>query len=193
MNKNPILCCIAIALSLPLFAADSYTIDPETTVPTFEVEQLGFTTQRGRFGKTEGRVLLDVAAQKGTVEITVYTNTLDMGLRAWTVHVSGPGLFNVEQYPTMFFKSDKLQFEGGKVVAADGQFTMLGITKPVHVTVNHFGCGATPVNKRVMCAADITALLKRSDYGMVKYIPTVSDEIKINVPVKAYRMMPTSE
>jgi polyisoprenoid-binding protein YceI len=37
-----------------------------------------------------------------------------------------------------------------------------------------------------MCAADITASLKRSDYGMVKYIPTVSDEIKISVPVEAY-------
>jgi polyisoprenoid-binding protein YceI len=38
-----------------------------------------------------------------------------------------------------------------------------------------------------MCAADITAILKRSDYGMTKYIPTVSDEIKINVPVEAYK------
>jgi polyisoprenoid-binding protein YceI len=110
-----------------------------------------------------------------------------MGSRAWTVHVSGPGLFNIEQYPTMSFKSDKLQFEGGKVISADGQFTLLGVTKPIHLTVNHFSCGANPLNKRAMCAADITGILKRSDYGMTKYIPTVSDEIKINVPVEAYK------
>ena len=193
MNKNLILCCIASALALPVCAADSYTIDPEYTLPTFEVEHLGFTTQRGRFDKTEGRVMLDLAAQKGIVEFTIYTNTLDMGSRAWTVHVSGPGLFNIEQFPTMGFKSDQLQFVGSKVVSADGQFTMLGVTKPIHVTVNHFACGANPINKRAMCAADITAVLKRSDYGMVKYIPTVSDEIKISVPVEAYKQLAEAE
>jgi polyisoprenoid-binding protein YceI len=187
MNKNIVLCCIASALALPASAADTYTIDPEFSIPTFDVEYLGFTTQHGRFDKTEGRVVLDVAAQKGLVEFTVHTRTLDMGSKAWTVHVSGPGLFNVEQYPTMGFKSDKLQFAGGKVVAADGQFTLLGVTKPIHLTVSHFACGASPLNKKAMCAADIAATVKRSDFGMVKYLTTVSDEIKINVPVKAYK------
>jgi polyisoprenoid-binding protein YceI len=125
-------------------------------------------------------------AKKGSVEFTVHTNTLDMGSRAWTVHVSGPGLFDIEHYPTMGFKSDRLQFEDGKVVSADGQLTLLGVAKPLHLNVNHFACGPSPLNKKPMCAADITAILKRSDYGMVKYIPTVSDEIKISVPVEAY-------
>jgi len=38
-----------------------------------------------------------------------------------------------------------------------------------------------------MCAGDISATIKRSDFGMTKYIPTVSDDIKISVPVEAYR------
>jgi polyisoprenoid-binding protein YceI len=187
MKKIAILFCLAASMTLPAFAADTYTMDPEYTLPTFEVEHLGFTTQRGRFDKSEGRVVLDVPAKTGIVEFKVYTNSLDMGSRAWTVHVSGPGLFNIEQYPTMTFKSEKLQFEGGKVVGADGQFTLLGVTKPIHLTVNHFACGANPMNKRAMCAADITGTLKRSDFGMDKYIPAVSDEIKINVPVEAYK------
>ena len=187
MNKKICLCYLVAAFALPAFAADTYTIDPEYTIPTFEVEHLGFTTQRGRFDKTEGRVVLDFAAKKGVVEFTVQTSTLDMGSRAWTVHVSGPGLFDIERFPTMSFKSDSLQFEGNKVVSADGQFTLLGITKPIHLTVNHFACGANPLNKKAMCAADITGTLKRSDYGMVKYIPAVSDEIRISVPVEAYK------
>ena len=187
MNKNLILCCIASALALPVCAADSYTIDPEYTLPTFEVEHLGFTTQRGRFDKTEGRVMLDLAAQKGIVEFTIYTNTLDMGSRAWTVHVSGPGLFNIEQFPTMGFKSDQLQFVGSKVVSADGQFTMLGVTKPLKVTVNNFQCGVSPIDKRNMCSGNITGTLKRSDFGLTKYIPAVSDEVAIDVPVDAYK------
>ena len=187
MNKYFAVCVVAGVLAAPAFSADTYTMDPEYTVPVFEVEHLGFTTQRGRFDKTEGKVMLDFAAKKGFVEFTVFTNSLDMGSRAWTIHVSSAGLFNIEQYPTMAFKSDSLVFNGDKVVAANGQFTLLGVTKPLKVTVNRFTCGTNPMNKKPMCAGDISATIKRSDFGMVKYIPTVSDEIKINVPVEAYK------
>jgi len=187
MNKYFAACAATMLLAAPAFSAESYTIDPEYTIPSFEVEHLGFTTQRGRFDKTEGKVTLDFAAKTGSVDFTVFTNTVDMGSRAWTVHVISEGLFNIEKYPTMHFKSDKLVFEGGKVVAAEGQFTLLGITKPLKIAVNGFACATNPLNKKSMCAGNIAATIKRSDFGMIKYIPTVSDEIKINVPVEAYK------
>jgi polyisoprenoid-binding protein YceI len=187
MKKHFAACVLAGLLAVPAIAADTYTMDPEYTIPAFEVEHFGFSTQRGRFDKSEGKVMLDFAAKKGLVEFTVFTNSLDMGSRAWTVHVSSAGLFNIEEFPTMTFKSDKLVFEGNKVVAAEGQFTLLGVTKPIKVAVNRFTCGNNPVNKKAMCAGDISATIKRSDFGMTKYIPTVSDEIKINVPVEAYK------
>jgi polyisoprenoid-binding protein YceI len=178
---------LGAALAAPASSADTYTIDPEYTIPAFEVEHLGFTTQRGRFNKTEGKVMLDFAAKKGMVEFTVHTTSLDMGSQAWTIHVSSAGLFNVEQYPTMTFKSDDLVFDGNKVVAANGQFTLLGVTKPLKVMVNRFTCGTNPMIQKAMCAGDITATIRRSEFGMVKYIPTVSDEIRITVPVEAYK------
>jgi len=187
MKKTLTACTLAAVLATPAFAADTYTIDPEYSIPAFEVEHLGFTTQRGRFNKTEGKVALDFAAKKGMVEFAVSTTSLDMGSQAWTIHVSGPGLFNVEQYPTMTFKSDKLIFAGDKVVAAEGQFTLIGVTKPLRVKVDRFACGTNPMNKKPMCAGNITATIKRSEFGMTKYIPTVSDEIKISVPVEAYK------
>jgi polyisoprenoid-binding protein YceI len=187
MKKYFVACVLTTVLVTPAFSADTYTIDPEYTIAVFEVEHLGFTTQRGRFDKSEGKVMLDFAAKKGLVEFTVFKNSLVMGSQAWTIHVSGPGLFNVDQYPTMTFKSDNLVFDGNKVVAANGQFTLLGVTKPIKVTVDRFTCGANPMNKKPMCAGNITTTLKRSDFGMTKYIPTVSDEIKISVPVEAYK------
>jgi polyisoprenoid-binding protein YceI len=96
-------------------------------------------------------------------------------------------LFNIERYPTMTFKSEHLIFDGDKVVGAEGQFTLLGVTKPLSVVVNHFKCGTNPTNNRFLCAGDITGTIKRSEFGMTKYIPTVSDEIKLSVPVEAYR------
>lgn len=175
------------ALVAPAFSADSYTIDPEYTIPTFEVEHLGFTTQHGRFNKSSGKVTLDVAARKGSVEFTIMTDSIDLGSTAWNLHISSDGLFNVEKFLTMYFKSDKLIFEGDKVVAADGNLTLIGVTKPLRIAVNRFACGVNPVNHKALCAGNITANIKRSDFGMVKYIPAVSDDIKIAVPVEAYK------
>jgi polyisoprenoid-binding protein YceI len=178
---------VSSVIAAPAFAADSYTIDPEYTVAVFEIVHLGFTTQHGRFNKTGGKVTMDLAARTGSVDFTVYTTSLDMGVKAWTSHLSDEGLFNVKKFPNMTFKSDKLIFDGNKVVAAEGNFTMLGVTKPLKVTVNGFQCGANPMNKKPMCAGNITANIKRSEFGLTKYIPAVSDEVEIKVPVEAYK------
>ncbi len=174
-------------LVTPVHAADSYITDSEFTAPVFEVAHLGFTTQHGRFDKASGKVMIDFAAKTGSVDFTVYTGSLDMGREPWTKHLSDEGLFNVKKFPTMVFKSAKLVFDGNKVVAAEGDFTMLGVTKPLKVTVNGFKCGSNPVTKKSMCAGDVTATVKRSDFGLTKYIPAVSDEVKISVPVEAYK------
>jgi polyisoprenoid-binding protein YceI len=187
MRYFQIACAFITALVASAAFADTFTIDPEYTIPAFEVGHLGFTTQRGRFDKTAGTVVLDFAARTGSVEFTVYTKSLDMGSAAWTYHVSSPGLFDVTRYPTMTFKSDRLIFEGDKVVAAEGQFTLLGVTKPITVSINRFTCATNPINNKFMCAGDVLATIKRSEFGMTKYIPTVSDEITITVPVEAYR------
>ncbi len=187
MNIYPLAAALIALSAAPALHADSFTIDPEYTIPEFEVGHLGFTTQRGRFNRAEGTIQLDLAAHTGSVEFTVHTDSLDMGSKAWTVHVRSEGLFNVEKFPTMTFKSDRLLFQGDKVVGAEGQFTLLGITRPLTVTVESFACGPNPLNQRYMCAGDVSATVKRSEFGMTKYIPTVSDEIRISVPVEAYR------
>jgi polyisoprenoid-binding protein YceI len=169
------------------FAADSYTIDPEFSPPNFHIARVGFSSQSGTFKKTHGTVTLDLSAKKGSVDFTIDTASIDMGTTAWSSHLADEGLFNVKKYPTMNFKSDNLIFSGNKVVAAEGQFTMLGVTKPLKVVVRNFQCGVSPIDKRQLCSGDISANMKRSDFGLTKYIPAVSDEVTISVPVDAYK------
>jgi polyisoprenoid-binding protein YceI len=187
MKKHIAAFAIISALVAPAYAADSYITDPEFSAPVFEITHLGFTTQHGLFKKTSGKAVIDFAAKTGSVDFTVFTNSLDMGWDAWTKHLSDEGLFNVKNFPTMTFKSEKLIFDADMVVAAEGQFTMLGVTKPLRVTVSDFKCGNNPVSKKQMCSGNVTATLKRSDFGLTKYIPVVSDEVKISVPVEAYK------
>jgi polyisoprenoid-binding protein YceI len=180
----------ALALGLlagPVIAADKYTIDPDFTVPTFEISHLGFTTQQGRFNRATGNVVLDFAARKGSVELIIDTTSIDMSSAAWSRHLADPGLFNVKDFPTMTFKSSNLIFKDGKVVGAEGELTMVGVTKPVHLTVTGFRCLNHPVTKKPVCGADVSAIVKRSEFGLVKYLPEVSDEITVRVPVEAYK------
>lgn len=186
MNKL-LAALLASLLAAPACAADNYTIDSRHTFPVFEVNHMGFSTQRGRFNKSSGKVILDTAAKKGSVELVIETASLDMGLDKWDEHMKSDDFFNVAQFPTMRFTSDKLVFEGDKVVAAEGSFTLLGVTKPMTLTVSNFRCAPHPMVKKPACGADITATLKRSEFGMSKYVPGVSDEVRISAPVEAIK------
>ena len=186
MNKLLIILLTGL-LAAPVCAADNYTIDPNHTWPVFEVNHLGFSTQRGRFNKTSGKITLDPAAKKGSVDLVIETTSIDMGFDKWDQHLKSDEFFNVEQFPTMHFSSDKLVFDGDKVVAAEGDFTLLGVTKPLMLTVSNFRCAPHQMNKKPTCGADISVTLKRSEFGMTKFVPAVSDEVKISVPVEAVK------
>jgi polyisoprenoid-binding protein YceI len=187
MNKYLAASVLLSATLTSTFAADSYTIDPASATASFDIPRVAFSSQRGFFKKTKGRVLLDLVAKKGSVEFIIDTRSIDMGSAAWTAHLADDELFDTKRFPTMSFKSDKLIFEGNNVVAAEGQFTMLGVTKPLKLLVTNFVCGISPIDQRSMCSGNVSANIKRSDFGLTKYIPVVSDEVSISVPVDAYK------
>lgn len=182
---------VAIALScllaVPACAADNYTIDPNHTWPMFEVNHLGFSTQRGRFDKSSGKITLDVAARQGSVDLVIETGSINMGFDKWNEHMKGGDFFNAVIFPSMRFTSDKFVFDGDKPVSAEGRLTLLGITKPVTLTISSFNCGSNPITHKAMCGANISTTIKRSDFGMKQFIPAVSDEVKIYSPVEAYK------
>jgi polyisoprenoid-binding protein YceI len=187
MKKTAIALVSATLATSALAAPESYTVDPRHTWPVFEISHFGFSTQRGRFNKTSGKIVLDRAAKSGTVDLAIDTTSIDMGLDKWDEHLKSDEFFNVAKFPTMTFKSTKLVFEGDKVVGAEGDFTLLGVTKPVKLAVSGFRCGPNPVAKKDACGADISTTIKRSQFGMTKFAPNVGDDVKIVVPVEAFK------
>lgn len=168
-------------------AEDSYKLDPVHSQPMFEVEHIGFSIQRGSFGRTTGKVTLDRVARKGTIDVTIDTTsikTIDPRLDAI---VKGENFFNVAKYPTMAFRSSNLIFDGDRVVGAEGELAMLGVTRPVALKVANFVCGDNPMNRKAMCGAEVTATIKRSEWGMNYEITLVGNEVRIVIPVEAYR------
>jgi polyisoprenoid-binding protein YceI len=87
----------------------------------------------------------------------------------------------------MTFKSSELAFEGDRVRQARGTLTILGIPKPVTFEIAYFKCGSHPMLMRKVCGADMTATIKRSDYGMKYLLPTLGDEVLLRVNVEAIK------
>ena len=188
MRRRLAFLTAATLLAMSALAADSYTMDSTHCVPVFEFSHLGMTTQTGRFDTVSGKITLDFAARTGSVDYEIETDSLNMGFGTESPTSPGYRLFQIAKFPTIVFKSDTLFFDDhNNVVAALGKLTLLGVTKPVAVWVGRFKCGANAMNRKTMCAGNITATVKRSEFGMLRFIPAISDEIKVRVPVEAYK------
>jgi len=180
------------AAMLPLAAAaepESYTIDPYHTVPYFEVDHLGFATMRGRFDRATGKLTIDHAAKTGSIDITIPTATVntgdtDRGSRPRTrdEHLKNADFFNVSEFPTITYKSTKVVFKGDNPATVEGNMTLLGVTKPVTLTVERWKCGPDirTQGKRYQCGGNATGSFKRSEFGMKYGLPTaIGDEVKL--------------
>lgn len=188
MLKQTILAVLLFAgLPFAAHAADSYTIDPQHTYAHFAVNHLGFSTMHGRFDKSGGKIILDRAAKQGTVDITIEAASITTGLAKRDDHLRSPDFFNVVEFPTLTYKSSAVKFKGDTPVSIEGDLTLLGVTKPVALTILSFKCANHPMNKKELCGADASAKIKRSDFGMKFGLPNVGDELILKFEVEAYK------
>jgi polyisoprenoid-binding protein YceI len=176
----------AALVAAPAVAQEVYVFDAKHTSPIFEVTHIGFSQQRGLFGNTTGKVTIDRTAKKGTIDVSIATASLVMAPSLQNL-VKSDEFLNVEKFPTMTYKSADLVFDGDNLVGANGEFTLLGVTKPLALKVTSFKCAPNPFNKRPMCGGEATATLKRTDFGMKAALGAASDEIRIVIPFEAGR------
>jgi len=147
MKLAKLIAAALVVSTAPAFA-DTYNIDPSHTYPSFEADHMGVSVWRGKFDKTSGTVTLDRAAKTGTVDITIDTSSIDFGMTKMNDHAKSADMFNVEKFPTATFKSTSVKFNGDTPVAVDGQFTLLGVTKPLTLNINKFKCIQHPMLKK---------------------------------------------
>jgi polyisoprenoid-binding protein YceI len=185
---------LASAFAVPAFAADSYAIDPYHTYVHFEVDHLGMSKMRGRFDSVTGKFTLDPAGKTGSVDIVIKTASINSGdndkgarARSRDEHLRSPDFFNVAEFPTMTFKSTKVVFKGDAPAAIEGNITLLGVTRPVTLTVENWKCGPNMMSKKEMCGANATTTIKRSDFGMKYAVPAVGDEQKLWIELEGYK------
>ena len=175
-----LLICSAGAVS-----AQTYNVEPGHTYPSFEADHMGLSFWRGKFLKTSGKITLDRAAKSGTAEILIDASTIDFGHAKMNDHAKGKDMFNVEKFPTVTYKSTAMKFDGDKLVAIEGNMTLLGVTKPLTLTINHFKCIIHPMLKREVCGADASGAFDRSEFDLSYGIPRFAPTVKLAIQVEA--------
>lgn len=186
--KKIIALAIAATLSSIAYAEpETYNIEPTHSMPRFEYSHLGYSIQLSRFDKTSGTITIDRIKRTGSVDVTIDAKSVNTGMALFNEHIQAEDLFDTAKYPTITYKSNKVKFDGDKVVSVDGDLTVKGVTKPVTLTVNSFLCMPHPMVKKEACGATATAKIKRSDFGVSKGVPYVGDEITLTIPVEAIK------
>jgi len=180
----------AVLFGFPLSAAAapvSYTLDPDHTVPRFEILHNGFSNHIGMFTKSAGRAMLDTDAKTGSVEVTIQTESFLSGHAFMEKVVKDKDFFDVTRFPVMTFQSTGMRFQGDQPAAVDGELTLLGVTRPVTLTFTRFACGQHPRNKKEQCGGNLVGQIKRSDFGMKAFIPAIGDDVKLLIQVEAFK------
>ena len=147
-----------------------YTIDPEHTYPSFEADHFGgLSTWRGKFNKSSGTIVYDKEAGSGTLDVTIEVASIDTGHDKLNTHVKSndAGMLDVAKYPTATYTGKLAKFVDGAPTEVDGTLTLHGVSKPVTLKIDHFGCRPHPMKAgKDVCGANATAQLDRSAFGV---------------------------
>jgi polyisoprenoid-binding protein YceI len=168
-------------------APDNYTLDPTHTYLHFAVSHLGFSTMHGRFDQTSGKFSIDSTGKMASVEVVIDTASISTGLPKRDDHLRSPDFFNTVEFPQTTYKSTAVKFKDDVPTVIEGKLTLLGVTRPVTLTITAFKCGVNPMNKKAMCGIDAEASIKRSDFGMRYALPGVGDDLKLTIEAEGYK------
>lgn len=169
----------------------AWEIDPAHSEATFAVKHMMFTTVRGRFNVLSGHLHIDEQNPENSwVDAQVDASSVDTRDPKRDAHLRSPDFFDAEKYPTLTFKSTKVERVDDNEYRVLGDLTMHGVTKPVAFKAEYYGQGKNPWGLQV---AGLSAKTKvnRKDWGLNwnQALETggvlVSEDVNIEIDLEA--------
>ena len=162
--------------------AGSYAVEPYHTRILFSVSHMGFTTYFGDFTGASGTLTLNPkSAAASALDVSVPVDSVSTTNAKLDGELKSPDWFDAAKYPTITFKSTKVTRAGANMAKVNGDLTMHGVTKPVVLTVTFGGAGTNPLDKKYTAGFEATGRVKRSDFGVTKYVPLIGDMVDITI------------
>jgi polyisoprenoid-binding protein YceI len=164
----------------------TWTLDPLHTQVEFSAKHFGMMTVRGNFADVS--VTGDVhpeQPERSKIEVTIRTASIRTHNEQRDKDLRSSYFLEAEKYPTITFKSTKIEKKAEDRGTMTGDLTIKGTTKPVTLNVVKYGEFSDPqMGHRIGYAAETK--INRKDFGMSfdamadgKFV--VSHEIQINI------------
>jgi polyisoprenoid-binding protein YceI len=173
-----ILIATLSSLSFTAYGGDTFKIDPVHSSVIFSIKHNGITEFYGGFKQISGTVMFDSAdPSKSSVDLTVPVESVDTRNEKRDQHLKSPDFFNAGQFPTITFKSNKVE-AAGDIYKVSGDLTLHGVTRPVTA---EFKKGAESKGQKgeVKGGGEARFTIKRSDFDMKFMVGPLADEVNI--------------
>ena len=197
LSRIAVTAGLAAVLSLPAGAATSeWKIDPQHSSAQFSVRHMAISTVRGAFSKVIGTILLDDNdITKSAVDVTIDVSTVDTREPDRDKDLRSDKFFDVAHYPSITFKSKRVQQVTTGKLKVTGDLTIHGTTKEVVLDVEGPTAPVKDPWGNVRTAVTAKTKVNRQDFG-VKWNATldnggvVGDDVNITIDVEMIKQAP---
>jgi polyisoprenoid-binding protein YceI len=179
---------VALAFTSPAFAAETYRFDAVHSQVQFRVDHLGFSESEGEFHDLRGDFRFDRDDwAKSSCDVTIGIASVDLDDDAWNRKMLERDWFDVAQFPEMRYrclKVERIDEHHGRI---DGELTLRGVTRPVVLDLRFNRAAIHKYSLKYTAGFMATTTIRRSDFGMVKYLPEIGDDIHIRLDIEGQR------
>lgn len=188
MNFKALTIGLAVATATTFAMAKPvvYQIDSTHTATVFTWSHFGFSTPSANFSDIQGVINVDNAKPaNSSVNVTIPLSSLNTNVKALDEHLQAADFFDAAKYPTITFKSTKVQAVGANKYKITGDLTIKNVTKPVVLDAVLNKQGEHPMTKAQSIGFNATTSFDRSAFGVGAYVPNVGDKITVNITTEA--------
>lgn len=171
-------------------ATTTWTVDASHTNAEFAVKHLMISTVRGRFADVSGTVTTageDLATAR--VDVSLAVASIDTRNEQRDGHLKSADFFNAEQYPTITFRSNRVERVSGESFRLVGDLTIRGVTREVALDVTAEGSTRDPWGGERLGFSAV-ARVNRKDFGLEWNMAletggvVVGDEVRLSLDVE---------
>lgn len=192
MKRIALAAALALATASAFAAPVTYKLDPNHTVVLASWSHFGFSHPSLNFGQVDGTLVYDAKnVGASSVQVTLPLAGLNSFVPDFDEHLRSGDFFEADKYPNATFKSTKVEAAGEGKLKVTGNLTIKDQTKPVVLNVTLNKAADHPMAKRAAIGFDAVSTIKRSDFGVGKFVPNVSDEVELRITTEA--MVPKPE
>lgn len=187
---------LAAVLSLPLVAVAAsvdipsgvYANDPGHSYVTFSYKHQGWSYPRLRAESVNGELNLDADdLSASTVAIAIAVDSIRSNIGYFDDELASAKFFNAGRYPHIAFVGESLEMQDDTRGTLRGRVSIRGIERPLALEVTINGAKPHPFTGTPVIGVSAKGSLERSDFGLDRFIPAVSDQVDLVIEMEFAR------